>query len=241
MSEQELLARIRGLPVTATATATPPVVRARETRAVERAERDLLREVAYTRGIDVYDIQPCYYSRAAYDWCLALLGLTDRPPHPFPPELSELLLKLVGTGKVEASQLRRLGLEWTLVEVVSGRVESTLRGIVSGTITPAEAENRLMRLSQIVRATSRVVEPAALERKIVETARRAVGSEEAARALISFIRGELSPPRAVEEIVSAVSSRRPVTPVQKTERMEVARAVAPREEIETRKAVIKGG
>jgi hypothetical protein len=240
LSEQELLSRIRGLPGTATTTATPPVVRARGTGAVERAERDLLREVAYTKGIDVSEIQPCYYSRAVYDWCLALLGLTDRPPHPFPPELSELLLKLLGAGKVEASQLRRLGLEWILVEVVSGRAESLLRGIISGAVTSAEAENRLMRLSQIMRTVSRVVEPVALENKIAEIARRVMGSEEAARALISVTRGELSPARAVEEIVSAVSSRRPVTPVRETERREVARAVAPREEIETRK-LIKGG
>jgi hypothetical protein len=213
----------------------------RETRAEERVERDLLREAAYTKGIDVSEIQPCYSSRVAYDWCLALLGLADRPPHPFPLELSELLLKLLGTGKVEASQVRRLGLEWSLAEVVSGRVESTLRGIIRGAVTPVEAETSLMKLSQVVKTASKVVEPAVLEKKLAEIAGRVTGSEEATRALIGVIRGELLPARAVEEIVSAVSHRRPVTPVRETERKEAARAMAPREEIETRKALAKGG
>jgi len=242
LSEQGVLSRIRSLPGTATSTpATPLGVKVYETRAEERVERDLLREAAYTKGIDVSEIQQCYSSRVAYDWCLALLGLTDRPPHPFPLELSELLLKLLATGRVEASQVRRLGLEWILTEIVSGRVESTLRGIIRGVVTPAEAEISLMKLYQIMRAVSRVVEPVVLEQKLAETARRVTGSEEATRALIGVIRGELSPARAVEEIVSAVSSRRPVTPVQETERKEVARAMAPREEIVTKKALMRRG
>lgn len=245
MSEQETLSRIRSLPGVATGTQTAPVSIKGYERAVEAAERDLLREVAYARGIDVSEIQPCYRNRVAYDWCLALLGVaTSRPPHPFPLELSEFLLRLLGTGRVEANQVRQLGLEWLLTEVVSGRVESTLRNIIMRTVTPVEAETNLMRLSQLVRATSRVVEPVFLERKIAEIAWRVAGSEEVARALISFIRGELSPTRTIEEIVSPISSKRPVTPVQETERREVARVVAPRGEgeIETgRKVLARGG
>ena len=244
MSEQEVLSKIRSLPSVATSTQTASAKIKGYEMAEGVAERDLLREAAYARGIDVSEIQPCYYSRVAYDWCLALLGITtSRPPHPFPLELNELLLKLLGTGRVEASQIRQLGLEWLLAEVVSGRVESTLRNIIMRVMTPAEAETSLMRLSQLVRAASRVVEPTLLERKIAEIARRVAGSEEVTRAFVSFIRGELSPTRAVEEIVSATSPRRSVAPAQETERKEVARAVAPRGEgeIETaRKALVRG-
>ena len=57
MSEQEVLSRIRSLPgVVASTSATSPRVTVREARTVEGAGRDLLREAAYAKGLDVLEI-----------------------------------------------------------------------------------------------------------------------------------------------------------------------------------------
>lgn len=220
MSEQalisrlkELAGRIAGRSITAPRTVGTPIT---PVLVEESARRDVLDTLASRFGLDPVDVEPCKETRETYEWCLALLdpGRVTRPPVPFPPRLHGLLIKLVGTGKVDVGKLRILGLDRSLAEVVAGRVERVVASVATSPTAPkVELAEELTRTGELFRVVSRVTPPEVLEGSIVNRLRTILPPQvagEVGHSVMRALRGQTPVERALEEI--AVAVRRTETP-----------------------------
>jgi hypothetical protein len=150
----------------------------------------LIEQVATSFGLTTLYVEPCFRSQVHVRWCLALFGLGDRPAEPCPPELNQLILKLISMGKLTYDAVKRLGLKSFVYRYVAERVANLLaeaRGV-------AEIEDELTRLRGVVKSALRTVTPE-LERSIMESVRRSApaASREQVVAVIEALRGTVSP------------------------------------------------
>jgi hypothetical protein len=196
---------------------------------------DELRVLASMRGVDIVDMEACRETREAYEWCLALLDPNrPRPPYPFPEKLHNLLLKLVGEGKIEPGRLRLLGLDKKLAEIVAHRVERTLSEVARSPIpSRREVSDEFVKIREIYAKASRVVQPEVLEEVVIKSVRKAIPapSREVEHAIVDMFRGRTTPAEAAEKVVVSLASRvetareeREV--VERAKRLEAPRAEA---------------
>jgi hypothetical protein len=186
---------------------------------VEPSE-DALYVLASKLGLDVKDINACYSSSDAYEWCLALLGGRDtQPPSPFPSQIQSLLVKLLGEGKIDAGRIKLLGLDKLLVNVVFKRAEEVVESAVKG-VRGHELASEVAKVRELLAKTSRVVPPDVVEERVLRMFREAHPSVPE-KAVITMFRNEVPPSEAVEEIVKSMRQA-----PEKREEAEVVKARA---------------
>jgi len=173
-----------------------------EGRGVEPSE-DALYVLASKLGLDVKDINACYSSTDAYEWCLALLGGRDtQPPSPFPSQIQSLLVKLLGEGKIDAGRIKLLGLDKLLVNIIFKRAEGVVESAVKG-VRGHELASEVVKVRELLSKTSRVVSPDVVEEGVLRMFREAHPSIPE-KAVITMFRNEVPPTEAIEEIVKSV-------------------------------------
>jgi len=182
----------------------------------------LIEQVATGYGLTTLDVEPCFRSPTHTRWCLAIFGLEDKPSDPCPPELNQLVIKLVTMGRLTPDAIKRLGLENIIYRYVVERTTNVLtevRGV-------AEIEEELTRLKGIIKSALKTVTPD-LEKSIMENIRRSVPavSREQIVAIIEALKGNISPrdaaviikgskPATVEE--ESKAEKRSQTPAKET-------------------------
>ena len=150
----------------------------------------LIEQVATGYGLTTFDVEPCFRSPVHTRWCLAIFGLDDKPAEPCPPELNQLIIKLVTIGRLTYDVVKRLGLEGIIHKYVVERMFNILaevRGV-------AEIEEELARLKGIIKSALKNVTPE-LEKSIMESIRRSVPTvnREQIVAIIEALKGNISP------------------------------------------------
>jgi hypothetical protein len=204
---KELAGRIAGGSITAPRALGAPVT---PVLVEEGARGDVLVMLASRLGLDPIDVEPCRETRETYEWCLALLdpGRVTRPPAPFPPRLHGLLIKLIGTGKIDAGKLRILDLDRGLAEIVAGRVERVVATVARSPTAPKiELANELAKIGELYRAASRVTPPEVLEGSIVNRLRTILPPQvanEVGHSVMRTLRGQAPAEMALQEIAVAV-------------------------------------
>jgi len=209
--EQALLSRLRELASKAQPGKLPaPAVTATPQQGAERPVNEL-RALASMRGVDVADLEACRETREAYEWCLALLDPNrPPPPYPFPERLDNLLLKLVGEGKIEPGRLKLLGLDKRLAEIVARRVERALSEVVkSPRPDRREMVEEFAKIREIYAKASRAVQPGVLEEAVIMSVRKAIPapSRDAEHAIIEMFRGVGTPVEAAEKVIASLAPR----------------------------------
>jgi len=228
VSEEALLRRLREISGVARGTGGPGIRLSPGTAppSPRSDDADLLRVLASKIGVDEASIERCFDSREAYEWCLALLGEGYQPPpHPFPPELSNLLLRLAGEGKIEAGRLRALGLDKLMPRFILGGLARRFAAERPFT-DRREAEEELRRASEIFRKVERAVPLEELRERLKAIAERLRPEDPAGatRVLESALKGEVRAEQAVEELMGA---RREAGGEEEGRRLAVARAETP--------------
>jgi hypothetical protein len=200
---KELAGRVAGGRVSA-----PSVSAVSPTAVGERgAPADELTILASKLGLDPADVEVCRETRENYEWCLVLLdpGRISPPPAPFPERLHELLLKLVGRGKIEAGKLKILGLDKRLAEFVAKRVEEAVSALVKSH-KPEGLVEEFTRVKEVFKNASRAIQPEVLEERVLHRLRGSLPSQlrEVEHSVVELLRGKIPVAKAVEDIVVVV-------------------------------------
>jgi hypothetical protein len=202
---KELVRRVAGGRVSA-----PSVSAVSPTAVGERgAPTDELTILASKLGLDPADVEVCRETRENYEWCLILLdpGRISPPPAPFPERLHELLLKLVGRGKIEAGKLKILGLDKRLAEFVAKRVEEAVSALVKSPRPERwEFVEEFTKIREVFKNASRAIQPEVLEERVLHRLRGSLPSQlrEVEHSVVELLRGKIPVVKAVEDIVVVV-------------------------------------
>jgi hypothetical protein len=202
---KELARRVAGGRVSA-----PSVSAVSPTAVGERgAPADELTILASKLGLDPADVEVCRETRENYEWCLVLLdpGRISPPPAPFPERLHELLLKLVGRGKIEAGKLKILGLDKRLAEFVAKRVEEAVSALVKSPRPERwEFVEEFTKIREVFKNASRAIQPEVLEERVLHRLRGSLPSQprEVEHSVVEMLRGKIPVAKAVEDIVVVV-------------------------------------
>jgi hypothetical protein len=209
--EQALVSKLRELASKAQPGRLPAPVVTNAPQLGGEQRIDELRALASMRGVDIVDLEACRETREAYEWCLALLDPNrPPPPYPFPEKLHNLLLKLVGEGKIEPGRLRLLGLGKRLVEIVARRVERALSEVARSPIpSRRELVDEFAKIREIYAKASRVVQPEVLEEAVIMSVRKAIPapSRDVEHAIIEMFKGVGTPVEAAEKVIASLAPK----------------------------------